>query len=118
MSMKSWLKHAFAVQTHSEPLTSAERQVVQRICLEVVRRQMTTPAITFLEMARPLNYLGSQTLQFFMPIVSALTEANDVQTFVNFLERRDAIDTLIEQLEQMEQDASSRNTNSRTPQTP
>ncbi len=105
MSLKSWFKHAFAVDTNPEPPSEAELQLVERICREVVRRQMTIPAITFLEMARPLNYLGSQTMRFFEPIVSAVADAKDYQTFAKFLERRDAIDTICEQLGKIEQEA-------------
>ena len=108
MSLRSWLQHAFAVETKLGALSDSEQQVVDKICHEVVRRGMTTPAITFLEMARPLNYLGSQTMQFFMPVVSALPNSDEVQTFVNFLERRDAIDTLIDKIEQLDRNSSSK----------
>lgn len=99
MSLKSWLQHAFAVETKLGKVSDSEQRVVQQICHEVVRRRMVTPAITFLEMARPLNYLGSQTMQFFMPIISVLSNGDDIQIFVNFLERRDAIDILINEIE-------------------
>ena len=105
MTLKSWLKHAFAVDTNPNPPSEAELRLVERICREVVRRQMTIPAITFLEMARSLNYLGSQTMRFFEPIVVAIANAEDYQTFAKFLERRDAIDTICEQLGKIEQEA-------------
>ena len=107
MKVPEWLKHAFAVDSVEEELTSAQQKVVDRICLEVVRRQLTTPAIAFLEMARPLNYLGAQTMQFFHPIVSALGDAESYANFANFLERRDAIDILTRQIEELEQKATS-----------
>ena len=60
---------------------------------------MTTPAITFLEMSRPMNYISSQALHTLTPIVSTLTDARGYEDFIKFLERRDAIDMLIERLE-------------------
>lgn len=103
MSLQSWLKHAFAVESNPRPPSEKERLVIERICGEVVRRQLVTPAITFLEMSRPLNYLGSQTMQFFLPMVSAIADAEDYATFAKFLERRESIDILQQTIETMSQ---------------
>ena len=116
MSLKSWFKHAFAVETNPEPPSEAELQLVERICREVVRRQMTIPAITFLEMARPLNYLGSQIMRFFEPIVTAIADAKDYQTFAKFLERRDAIETICEQLTKIEDEVQQTEAPSSSPE--
>lgn len=59
----SWLKHAFAVDPPgpAEP-TPAQRAAVDRVCFEITKRHLSTPALLFLETFRPLNYLGSQVL--------------------------------------------------------
>lgn len=75
---------------------------MERICLEVVKRRMTIPALAFLEMARPLNYIGSQVMQFFHPMASAIADARDYATFAKFLERRDSIDLLAQMIEEKE----------------
>jgi hypothetical protein len=98
-----WLKHAFAVDPPgpAEP-TPEQRAAVQRICEEIVRRRMTTPALVFLEMSRPLNYLGAQTLHFFRPFVSAFTTTEQYAQFAAFLEHRGSIDYLCRELERLE----------------
>ena len=98
-----WLKHAFAVDPPgpAEP-TPEQRAAVGRICEEVARRQMTTPALVFLEMSRPLNYLGAQALHFFQPFVSVFTSTEQYQHFAAFLERRGSIDYLCGELERLE----------------
>ncbi len=103
-----WLKHAFAVE-HPGPFepTEAQRPVVERVCGEVVRRGLTTPAIMALEMSRPLNFVGSQALHFFSPLISALTDAQGHKQFAEFLEHRGSIEYLCRRMEQL--DAERRN---------
>jgi len=101
-----WLKHAFAVDP-SGPVdpTGPQRQVVDRVCREVVRRRMVTPALMALEMSRPLNYLGSQVMHFFGPIVTVLVDPEGYRHFTEFLEHRGSIDHLCQRLEALEAEA-------------
>lgn len=96
------LKHAFAVDTHPHPPTPAERELVERVAQEIVRRQMTAPALAALEMSRPLNYLGAQALHFCAPIASLFVDAAEYQRFARFLERRDAMELLAQRIETLE----------------
>ena len=107
-NVKNWLNHAFAVKAETTPPSQAELLVMERICLEVVKRRMTTPALTFLEMVKPLNYVGSQVMQFFHPMASAIADARDYATFAKFLERRDSIDPLAQMYEEKEAAADRR----------
>ena len=103
-----WLKHAFAVEPPGpvEP-TEEQRPVVERVCGEVVRRGLTTPAIMALEMSRPLNFVGSQALHFFSPIISALTDAQGHKQFAEFLEHRGSIEYLCRRIEELEAERRS-----------
>lgn len=98
-----WLKHAFAVEADApaEP-NAAQRAIVERLCAEVVRRQMTTPALAFLEMSRPLNYLGAQTMHFFGPLVTAIANADSYRELAAFLEQRASIDYICRRIEALE----------------
>ena len=102
-----WLKHAFAVDPQGpvEP-TEQQRTVVDRVCREVVRRGMVTPALMFLEVSRPLNYLGSQAMHFFAPIVSMATDVEGYEQFAAFLEQRGSIDYLWRRIEELEAESS------------
>ena len=70
--MKEKLKHAFAIGK-SNPFSpnKKEEAVVEKVCNEIVKRHVTLPAIVMLETFRPLNYLGSQLMHFFHPIISS-----------------------------------------------
>ena len=98
-----WLKHAFAVEPAgaAEP-TEPERAVVERLCAAIVRRRLTPAALVFLEMARPLNFLGAQVLHFFMPFLSAVTDTDGAKQFAAFLEKRGSIEYLTRRLEELE----------------
>ena len=113
-----WLKHAFAVKAgNSEAPTPAQQAAADRLCREVVRRRLTTPALAFLEMSRPLNYLGSQALHFFQPLISSLADGEAAHHFAQFLERRDSVDYLCRRIEELEAEAE-RNEKQSAPTTP
>lgn len=102
-----WLKHAFAVDADGDTEPNAvQRALIHRLCKEIVRRRMTAPALAFLEMSRPLNYLASQTMHFFAPFVTAVGGAREYQELAAFLERRGSIDFLCRCLEELEQSAT------------
>ena len=94
------LRHAFGVEDPDdfEP-TVEEREIAVRICREVVRRRMVTPALMLLEMSRPLNYLGAQALHFFRPFASVLVDGRSWESFAAFVERRGSVEFLCRTLE-------------------
>jgi len=106
--MKDWLRHAFAVDATPAEIPTEQAAVVEKLCREIVRRELTTAATTFLEMSRPLNYIGAQTLHYFAPMISAIARGDDHRHFAAFLERRDAIDRIIERVEQLETERTGR----------
>jgi len=98
-----WLKHAFAVDPDgpAEP-TPLQQPSVDWVCIQIAKRRLTTPGLLFLEMCRPLNYIGAQSLHFLRPsiwaIVSRQSYANYVQ-FTKFLEHRGSIEYLAQRVE-------------------
>lgn len=102
MKLPDWLTHAFAVETDTSAPPPEQVAAAEKVCHEVVRRKLTPAAVVFLETARPLNYLGAQTMQFFAPMLTVLVEPDSYQAFATFLERRDAIDWLLTKLEELD----------------
>ena len=102
------LKHAFAVESDAavEP-TESQRLLVDRLCREIVRRQMTTPALLVLESSRPLGFLAAQTIHFFTPLISAVTDADGHKQLAGFLEQRQSIEYLCRRLEELEAEPSA-----------
>lgn len=98
--IKKWLANAFAIERPEDFAPTAEQQeVADRICREIVRRDMVPLAILSLETCRPLNYVGSQAIHFFAPFLSFLVEPRSQKLFAEFLEKRGSIEWLCQRLE-------------------
>lgn len=94
----------FSTELPADPhLPEAEDDVLNRLAVQVVKRGMSVPAIMFLESVKPLNYIGSQTMVFFEPIVQSVFNFRDYDTIRSALEKRHSIELLIRKIE--EQDA-------------
>ncbi len=96
---KASLKHAFAIQAETQPLSPEDLALLEKIATVVVDRRMAGPALLFLESAGPLNFLSSQALHFLTPILDLTCEAREIEQAARLLERRDAIPRLIELIE-------------------
>jgi len=63
---------------------------------------MTVPAIIFFESVKPMNFIGSQAMVFFEPIVQGLFEFKDYTTFRQALEKRTTLEILIQRIEALD----------------
>ena len=98
----NWLKHAFAIEPDKpvEP-TDAQRAIIDRLFRQVIARGLTTPALIFLESVRPLNYVSSQTLHFFVPVLAVVADAQACRELADFLEHRGSVDYLCRRIEEL-----------------
>lgn len=105
----SWFRNAFAVDRPgpAQP-TEAQRRVVERVCVEIVRRRLVTPALVFLEASRPLNYLGAQAMHFLQPIATVVLDGESYHCFAEFLEQRGSVDHLCDRLQGLEAEADAK----------
>jgi hypothetical protein len=93
----SWFGTQESVDTGKIP--EDEMRVMDRLAERVVRWKMTVPAIIFLESVKPLNYIGSQALVFFEPMVQTLFNLKDYDTFRRAMERRENVEVLLQKIE-------------------
>ena len=100
MAFLDELRHAFAIEP-TGPVEPSEQQraLIDQLCREIARRHLTTPAIVYLEISRPLGFVTAQAIHFFSPIINLLTDRQGHREFAEFLEHRGAIDYLLERLE-------------------
>ena len=99
--MTRWLKHAFFVEkeTDFDP-DLQDRELIDTVCREVVKRGMATPAILFLESTRPLNYVGSQTMTFFEPVMHAVLRHPEAwRRFADILEHRGSVEYICRRID-------------------
>src|SRR3989449_11304599 len=88
------IRHAFALEPGGRPLSPEDVALLERVAATVVERGMATPAILFLESVGPMNFLGSQALHFFTPILEVVFPQRDVERVAQLLERRDTLSRL------------------------
>ena len=93
------LRHAFDLGSPHGPLTDKDRELLARLAEKVVRRQMASPAILFLESLRPLSYIGGQALAFLRPFIEPFFKPADVKRLVKILERREGLRALVRAIE-------------------
>jgi hypothetical protein len=55
---------------------------------------MESPALLFLESMGPMNFLGSQALHFFTPLLDVVFPQRDIERVAQLLERRDTLTRL------------------------
>jgi hypothetical protein len=91
-------KHAFA--TEGEKLEDGDTVLIRKLADFVVRRNMSVPAVMFLESVRPLNFVGSQAMVFFKPILSRFFSRDEYDKIAIILEKREVVDLLIKEIEQ------------------
>ena len=96
------LHHAFAVGPAGEPFSPEDVAVLERVAEAIVARGMATPAMVFLESVGPLNFLGSQALHFFTPILEVVIPHREIERVASLLERRDTLSRLADLIERLE----------------
>ncbi len=74
-------------------------QILEKVASEIVRRKLTAPAIFFLEMSKPFNFLGSQMLIGLEPFIRSLFNIRDYRKFALIIERDSNVERLIRLIE-------------------
>lgn len=87
-------------------LSQEQIELFDRLTALVARKRLTAPAILFLESVRPLNFIGSQVMLFFAPMVHALFTAYQYDLLQQALERRETLGYLTDLLEFKEETAA------------
>ena len=78
---------------------SDQEALLDRLAKALVARQLTAPAILFLESMKPLSFLGGQLMAFFSPFVHLVLEASAYDRFAEAIERRENVEYLIQRIE-------------------
>ena len=97
----SWLRHAFAVDEPpaDDAAAQAEDELFGRVARAVVKRGLTSPALLFLELHRPLGYVTGQMLHSLGPFASLVANPKDVEILASCICRRGGVTKLIAAIE-------------------
>ena len=76
-------------------------ELMEKIAKGIVQRQLTVPAIIFLESIKPLSFLGNQMLIFANPVVSLVVQSGNYYKFIRMIENRENIEKLTIMIEEV-----------------
>ncbi len=84
------------------PFDGRDDELIAGLAKRVIRLGLSVPAILFLEMGKPLSYIGSQTMVFFAPIATALFPGDGYNRLARLFEHRDNVELLMQEIERLE----------------
>ena len=82
-------------------LTVDDKNFLTGVAKKIIELKLVTPAIFFFEMVKPLNFIGSQTMVFFGPIVSAFVKTDGYYRAAELFESNVSVEFLISELERL-----------------
>jgi hypothetical protein len=74
-------------------------ELIGKIARAIVERNLTAPAIFFLESTKPLSFIGSQVMVFFDPLVRSIFNVRGYDDVRIALEDRRNVDLLLHEIE-------------------
>jgi len=80
------------------PQEEAEK-LLGDIAQEIVERGLVAPAIFYLEIAKPLSFIGSQLMVMANPLVQMLFSSKNYWKFTVLMEKRENVELLIREIE-------------------
>ncbi|MFN7019340.1 MAG: hypothetical protein ACK4RG_08740 [Fimbriimonadales bacterium] len=87
-----------------EPLSEAQKQeLIDALAHQVVKRGLSSPAILFLELHKPLAFIGSQAAIVFSPFLAPFFGFDKVDLYTQLLSERENWERLIERIEELEE---------------
>lgn len=101
MSWKEKWKHAFSLEPDGVSPADQLPAILEKFAISVTAKKLETPAILFLEMMRPLNFIGSQFTYAVLPMAGLFADERELEEVARALEHRSAIDHLVERIEQL-----------------
>lgn len=95
-----------AIDFWSKELTDEEaEQLIDKAVSEIQKRKLITPAILFLEMHKPLGYIGSQAAIALSPFIVPFVGFDFVNNYSRLFSKRENIEKLIVRLENAREEA-------------
>ena len=86
----------------SDILTKDDKAFLSKLARKIVDSKLVTPSIFFLEMVKPLNFIGSQTMVFFGPIISAFVKTDGYYKAAEIFENHHSVEFLIQEIERLD----------------
>lgn len=94
------LNHEQQADRLEAALSDDDRALLDELADRIARRRLVAAALMFFESVKPLNFVTSQMLVFFRPMVQVLwSEPHRYDQVARLLEQRGTIELLLRRLE-------------------
>ncbi|MDW8051755.1 MAG: hypothetical protein RMJ83_04645 [Armatimonadota bacterium] len=85
-----------------EPLSEAQKQeLIDALAHQIVKRGLASPAILFLELNKPLAFIGSQAGIVLSPFLAPFFGFDKIDLYTQLMSERENWDRLIERIEEL-----------------
>jgi hypothetical protein len=84
------------------PSPERQKELLEKIANQIVKRKLTVPAIMFFESIKPLSFVGSQALVFLQPMVQAFLNRREYDEITLMMEERENVEKLLCEIERQE----------------
>jgi hypothetical protein len=84
------------------PSPERQKELLEKIAHQIVKRKLTTPAIMFFESVKPLSFVGSQGMVFLQPFVQAFLNRKEYDEITLMMEERENVEKLLYEIEKQE----------------
>ncbi len=90
-------------ETGDDGLSPEDAAFLEGMAGWLAERRLATAAILFLESVKPLNFVGSQMMFFFEPVVKAVVAGGSYTRFAELMERRENVEKFLRRIEAAEE---------------
>ncbi|RMF10741.1 MAG: hypothetical protein D6762_00845 [Candidatus Neomarinimicrobiota bacterium] len=84
--------------------TPEDEAFLKRIAAKIHATGLITPAVFFLELAKPLSLIGAHAMVFFGPILNAFIQTDGYYRAAELFEEPDNVEFLIAELERLDRE--------------
>ncbi len=88
-----------------------EEELIKLTAKKIVDRHLSVPSILFLDITKPLNFIGAQFLNFFGPFIEPFFSKGQFYKYTKMLEKRENIEKILIEIEKMENEKKSEKNN-------
>lgn len=88
--------------TEDEDQATGAERIINKVAEHLVQRRLAAPAIFALESMKPLSFIASQGLLALEPFITSVLSIPDYKAFREMLEDRENVETLLQRIEQLE----------------
>ena len=88
-------------------MKNIEKDILNKYANKIVNKNLSVPAIFFLESTKYISFVGGQMLIFLGPFLTVFINEKDYYKFVELLEERNNIEFLICSIEKLQPDQAN-----------